>query len=84
MIWRTKCARKIFGPVANPDGSPTELTLEMMGFRRRVGDTFIYFPNEEEIPQPVKIIAFTATGVVINYVTDPIENDWEIPYSEAM
>lgn len=72
------------GPVANPDGSPTELTLKMMGFRRRIGDTFTWYPNRSDYASIVTIKAFTATGVMVNYADDPIQSDWEIPYSEAM
>lgn len=72
-----------FGPVANPDGSPTETTLEIMGFRRRAGDIFMWYPNDSDYGSKVKITGFSATGVNVNYAVEPIDNDWEIPFSEA-
>lgn len=79
-----------YGPVVNPDGTPTDATLEIMGFRRRVGDTFTWYPTklnggESDYGSYAIITGFTATGVLINYqdVDPPIES-WEIPFSEAM
>lgn len=73
-----------FGPIANPDGSPTETTLEIMGFRRKVGDTFNWYPERSDYGTRVVITGFSATGVKVNYDEYPIVEDWEIPFSEAM
>lgn len=73
-----------YGPVVNPDGTPTETTLEIMGFKRRVGDTFEWLDRDTFPREMVIIIALTASGVVVNYVNNPIEEDWIITYDEAM
>lgn len=71
-----------FGPVVNPDRTPTETTLQMMGIRVRPGDSFRWYPDNSDYPSVVTIIKFTPNGALVDYTDDPIDDPWEIPWSE--
>jgi hypothetical protein len=73
-----------FGPVVNPDGTPTEATLEiLLGLNRKVGDTFNWYPDDSDYGTFVRIIAIAPDGLMVNYAVDPIKTDWKIPFNEA-